>query len=273
MYISIEELAEKLSVSVSSIRSWLKAGYFSNAAYFNVNTVYRFNFDRVIEELHSGDFGDTCVPISNPELTLKSSDIPEVNRVLLNEYKYLVKGLLGLISRYVMLPEGTNEKLRNFQEEFLGEYNFEYGTSVLLDAVSLLKRYNLGEVVPAINEFIKSNYTDDDDRSALLDTIGIFNDLAKIQNGMLEKLEGYLQYENSTREKLLVHIGADYEALEDIAWSEDALLEELEEMLTSYEDAISQSDEKSKMIMEMRQSLFSDIYDFNNKSFVTRETP
>lgn len=144
---------------------------------------------------------------------------------------------------------------------------------MLLDAVSLLKRYNLGEVVPAINEFIKSNYTDDDDRSALLDTIGIFNDLAKIQNGMLEKLEGYLQYENSTREKLLVHIGADYEALEDIAWSEDALLEELEEMLTSYEDAISQSDEKSKMIMEMRQSLFSDIYDFDNKSFVTRETP
>ena len=126
MYISIEELAEKLSVSVSTIRSWLKAGYFSNAAYFNVNAVYRFNFDKVIEELHSEEFGVTCVPISNPEITANGSDIPEVNRVLLNEYKYLVKGLLGLISRNVMLPEGMCEKLRDFEEDFLGEYSFEY---------------------------------------------------------------------------------------------------------------------------------------------------
>ena len=75
-----------------------------------------------------------------------------------------------------------------------------------------------------------------------------------------------------TRDEILKYIGADYESLEDIVSYDDALLEEIEEIMTNCENASVQSDENSKIIMEMRQSLFSDIYDFNNKSFVTRRT-
>jgi hypothetical protein len=58
MYVTIEDLAKKLSISVSRIRSWLNAGYFSKGAYFGVDNEYRFNLEKVIEELHSESFGE-----------------------------------------------------------------------------------------------------------------------------------------------------------------------------------------------------------------------
>jgi len=161
------------------------------------------------------------------------------------------------------------EKLRDFEDEFTSGYDFQYATSSLHDAVSVLERYQLNEVISKIIDFITSTYPDDEDRRTLLDNIGILNDLGKVQTDMQDKLDKYISFESNTRDEMLKYIGADYESLEDIVSRDDALLEEIEEIMTNCENASIQSDENSKIIMEMRHSLFSGIYDFDKKQFVT----
>ena len=273
MYITIEELSTQLSVPISNIRHWLEAGYFSKEAYFNVNNVCRFDLDKVILELHSDSFGSQSKTSQNIKSTTANVEIPEINKILLEEYKHLVSKLLLVITNNLLLPGSMIEKLRDFEDEFTSGYDFQYATSSLHDAVSVLERYQLNEVISKIIDFITSTYPDDEDRRTLLDNIGVLNDLGKVQTDMQDKLDKYISFESNTRDEMLKYIGADYESLEDIVSRDDALLEEIEEIMTNFENASIQSDENSKIIMEMRQSLFSNIYDFNNKSFVTRETP
>jgi len=269
MYITIEELSTQLSVPISNIRNWLEAGYFSKEAYFNVNNVCRFDLDKVILELHAENFGSKNITSQNIEPTTANEEIPEINKILLEEYKHLVSKLLLVITKNLLLPDSMIEKLRDFEDEFTSGYDFQYATSSLHDAVSVLERYKLNEVISKIIDFITSTYPDDDDRRTLLDNIGILNDLGKVQTDMQHKLDKYISFESNTRDEILKYIGADYESLEDIVASEDALLEEIEEIMTNCENASDQSDENSKIIMEMRHSLFSGIYDFEKKQFVT----
>jgi len=269
MYITIEELSTQLSVPISNIRNWLEAGYFSKEAYFNVNDVCRFDLDKVILELHAENFGSKNSTSQNIKPTAANEEIPEINKILLEEYKYLVSKLLLVITKNLLLPDSMIEKLRDFEDEFTSGYDFQYATSSLHDAVSVLERYQLNEVISKIIDFITSTYPDDEDRRTLLDNIGILNDLGKVQTDMQHKLDKYISFESNTRDEILKYIGADYESLEDIVASEDALLEEIEEIMTNCENASDQSDENSKIIMEMRHSLFSGIYDFEKKQFVT----
>lgn len=52
MYIDIQELAGKLAVSVSTIRTWVRIGHLDHSAYFKAGNTYRFNFDAVLNCLH-----------------------------------------------------------------------------------------------------------------------------------------------------------------------------------------------------------------------------
>jgi len=267
MYVTIEELAENLSVSVSSIRGWLKAGYFSQDAYFNVNSVYRFKLEQVIEELHSGNFQERASEEISISAEAKSAEAIGASTILLDEYKYLVAGLFGIISRNFLLPDKMAEKLRSFQEDFTAEYSFDYGTSFLLDATSLLSRYNLDEVLTSIRNLIISNWSDNEDRRTLLDMLGIFNDIGTIQTGMLDKLNEYLKYENDLREKLLARMGADYETLNSVLSDEERILEDVEDILVNASEGIIKNREQFEMIYQMRKSLFGNIYDFETGSF------
>ena len=47
----IEELAKQLTVSVSSVRVWLRSGYIPSETYIKVNNTYRFDVPKVIEAL------------------------------------------------------------------------------------------------------------------------------------------------------------------------------------------------------------------------------
>ena len=279
MYVTIEELAEKLSISVSRIRSWLNAGYFSKGAYFGVDNEYRFNLEKVIEELHSESFGEVTAVSSifaasrvdpqNTSQTEKEFEIPSVNKTLFKEYKYLVSQLLDIISRNILLPNSTSNKLRRFEDDFSNGYDFKSTTASIHDAVSLLEDYNLEEVVADIKEFILLKFTDDDDRRALLDAIGIFNDLGKIQKSMLDKYNEYISCEGEARQKMLVSVGVDYDMLDEVLSDEEVILEELETALANHDEVIALSKEQSEMIAEMRKSLFSKIYDFEKGEFKT----
>jgi hypothetical protein len=267
MYVTIEELAENLSVSVSSIRGWLKAGYFSQEAYFNVNSVYRFKLEQVIEELHSGNFKERASEEISISAEAKSAEAIGVSTILLDEYKYLAAGLFSIISSNFLLPNNMAEKLQNFEHDFNSEYSFDYGNSVLLDATSILRHYNLDEVLTAIRHLIISHWSDDEDRRTLLDKLGIFNDISKIQAGMLDKLNKYLKYENNFREKLLTRMGADYETLNSVLSDEEKILEEVQDLLVNASEGITANREQFEMIYQMRKSLFGNIYDFETGSF------
>ena len=52
MYIDIQELAKKLAVSVSTIRSWVRSGHLDASTYFKAGNTYRFNFEAVLNCLH-----------------------------------------------------------------------------------------------------------------------------------------------------------------------------------------------------------------------------
>jgi excisionase family DNA binding protein len=50
-YVPIEDLAQHLSVKVSTIRSWVHNGFISPTAYIKVGNTYRFNITDVVESL------------------------------------------------------------------------------------------------------------------------------------------------------------------------------------------------------------------------------
>ena len=51
-YVTIDEVARKLHISLPTVRSWVKAGHIGTQAYIRVGTTYRFNMDAVLRSLH-----------------------------------------------------------------------------------------------------------------------------------------------------------------------------------------------------------------------------
>tara|TARA_R100001460_G_scaffold53159_6_gene92181 strand:+ start:888 stop:1163 length:276 start_codon:yes stop_codon:yes gene_type:complete len=50
-YVPIEELAKHFSVSISTIRMWVRNGHIPKDTYVNIGNTYRFNIDNVASAL------------------------------------------------------------------------------------------------------------------------------------------------------------------------------------------------------------------------------
>tara|TARA_R110002012_G_scaffold290880_1_gene485065 strand:+ start:5098 stop:5346 length:249 start_codon:yes stop_codon:yes gene_type:complete len=50
-YVPVEEVAEHLSVKVSTIRQWVSKGFIPKTTYIKVGYTYRFNVPAVVEAL------------------------------------------------------------------------------------------------------------------------------------------------------------------------------------------------------------------------------
>ena len=50
-YVPVEEVAEHLSVKVSTIRQWVNKGFIPKTTYIKVGYTYRFNVPAVVEAL------------------------------------------------------------------------------------------------------------------------------------------------------------------------------------------------------------------------------
>lgn len=50
-YIPIEDVAKHFSVSVSTIRAWVRQGHIPKTTYIKVGNTYRFRLDAVVEHL------------------------------------------------------------------------------------------------------------------------------------------------------------------------------------------------------------------------------
>jgi len=50
-YVPIEDVGKKLSVSLSTVRSWLRQGFIPKSTYIKVGNTYRFDVDAVVKAL------------------------------------------------------------------------------------------------------------------------------------------------------------------------------------------------------------------------------
>lgn len=50
-YLPIEDVAKQFSVSVSTIRAWVRQGHIPKHTYIKVGNTYRFRLDAVVEHL------------------------------------------------------------------------------------------------------------------------------------------------------------------------------------------------------------------------------
>lgn len=67
-FVPIEELAKKFSVSISTIRAWLRQGLIPTHTYIKVGTTYRFNVSKVVEALSGpAEKEETPKPVEEAE--------------------------------------------------------------------------------------------------------------------------------------------------------------------------------------------------------------
>jgi len=50
-YVPIEDIAKYLSVSVSTVRAWVRQGYIPKSTYIKVGNTYRFRLSAVVDHL------------------------------------------------------------------------------------------------------------------------------------------------------------------------------------------------------------------------------
>lgn len=61
-YVHIEDLAKHLSVSVTSVRTWVRQGLIPGHTYIKVGNTYRFCISKVVDALTAGNQQETAVP-------------------------------------------------------------------------------------------------------------------------------------------------------------------------------------------------------------------
>ena len=75
--VDIDEVAKQLKVSVSTVRSWLRAGLIPENTYIHVGKTYRFDLNRVIFALMNTDFKETNDVIENVAVSALANELAE----------------------------------------------------------------------------------------------------------------------------------------------------------------------------------------------------
>ena len=68
--IPIEDVAKHFTVSVSTIRAWLRQGYIPRDAYMKLGNTYRFQLSKVVEALTKIEKNDTAVKADGVQMEL-----------------------------------------------------------------------------------------------------------------------------------------------------------------------------------------------------------
>lgn len=68
--IPIEDVAKHFTVSVSTIRAWLRQGYIPRGTYMKLGNTYRFQLSKVVEALTKIEKNDTAVQADGVQMEL-----------------------------------------------------------------------------------------------------------------------------------------------------------------------------------------------------------
>jgi len=72
--VDIDEVAKQLKVSVSTVRSWLRATLIPENTYIHVGKTYRFDLNRVVFALMHTDLNSAGVSVEDEETTEEVSE-------------------------------------------------------------------------------------------------------------------------------------------------------------------------------------------------------
>jgi len=61
-FVPIEDLAKHFTVSVSTIRAWVRQGYIPKDTYLKIGNTYRFNVSKVVDALSNAPKDEPEVP-------------------------------------------------------------------------------------------------------------------------------------------------------------------------------------------------------------------
>jgi excisionase family DNA binding protein len=61
-FVPIEELAKHFTVSVSTVRAWVRQGYIPKDTYLKIGNTYRFNVSKVVDALSNAPKDEPQVP-------------------------------------------------------------------------------------------------------------------------------------------------------------------------------------------------------------------
>lgn len=73
-YVTVEALAKHFSVSISTIRAWLRQGYIPADTYIKIGTTYRFSPDKVEAALVSKTQEDLAAEDQDEEVVTQTSE-------------------------------------------------------------------------------------------------------------------------------------------------------------------------------------------------------
>jgi hypothetical protein len=272
LYITIEDLAKHLAVSVSTISTWLKSGYFSKKAFFLVDTVYRFKLEVVLEELHSNSFAK----IKNSSSTeIQLDKAADTNPLVFSDYEALVTDLFkNMYKCFEKLSQTSNIvddivneltlEIRDYSNE-MSEIEDSLLSQPWNELSSILKRYNFSEVIDDIKAHVLETYSDSDDRANLLDKLGILTDVSTIQKSLTFELEEYRSKEHSLQRRLqkriLERLGLSPEKIENLRFNAEEIHYELFQVIIKPRPDIPS--QQIQNILELRRSVFSDLINFD----------
>ena len=75
--VDIDEVAKHLKVSVSTVRSWLRANLIPENTYIHVGKTYRFDLNRVVFALMNTDLNETNTVIENIAVNTLADELAE----------------------------------------------------------------------------------------------------------------------------------------------------------------------------------------------------
>jgi|TARA_R110000822_G_scaffold138106_2_gene275636 excisionase family DNA binding protein len=80
-FVPIEELAKHFTVSVSTVRAWVRQGHITKDTYLKIGNTYRFNISKVVDAL------STNTPKDEPEVPkiVEAPDAPVQLELVFND--------------------------------------------------------------------------------------------------------------------------------------------------------------------------------------------
>lgn len=75
--VDIDEVAKQLKVSVSTVRSWLRANLIPENTYIHVGKTYRFDLNRVVFALMHTDLNETNTVMENIAVNTLANELAE----------------------------------------------------------------------------------------------------------------------------------------------------------------------------------------------------
>ena len=221
---NMQDLAERLAVSVSTIRAWVKTGRLDASAYFKADNTYRFNFDAVLECLH-GQSTETSEQLTNFDNIEKQIDTEDDHIV---HAKSIRDHTFSVTNESEFLRQQTKRVPPIIQPSSEVEFNNESTKSNILDVYKLHNAIELAQKSVKEGRLRQARTFFQDILERYPNNKTALDEIATLPQDMM----GQIKQEEPARE--LDILRADYKFLCRRLAKDSALLEEQKNLINDF---------------------------------------